>query len=355
MDYLRRLSQLASLTGYREQDSAPKQEKGITSLHLETAGQGVHYVIDKNLSKAVLGDSRSFVQDTFLRELLDACPEGGTRWISWFVKRSPEFLDGAEHSEARRRLSTHLRLLLELTRSSKGKVIGELSTLDQHEKPLTSLDLAERLVNAYYVEALSRWFGQPVTIDQILISGPDVFTPSLRARKSVLTLEKTLDRFIIEQVPAHLRDDDSAMLTILSLFLMAVKPVVGGLTCLFNAVLEADNWDSIDQNAFRSYSMAPTNFVARRCARDRELGGQQVREGDIVYAMLFESSGCPFKKGLNLAFGRGKHLCPGSAIAKEIMGSVVDAMPPHAALAKEHLLASDVVIGLPSTFLSFKA
>lgn len=357
MDYLKRIRQIAELTGQRQEMMAPRLDDDVISLTLEHSPHQVHYVVDTVLAQEVFQDSESFAQDRFLDQLLETCPGDSARWLSFFVRHSPEFLDGEEHSLIRKRLAGHFEGLLQVARSRRRQVINAVipGSLEEPGSNLTSLNLAELFVRGYFTEMLSGWFGHAVAIESSLLFGPDIFTPTMRLKSSLLKLNRLLDTFINEQVPQTLQADDSALLAIITLFLMATSPVTSGLTCLFNAILRAERLEDVDLDGFRQYVMAPTNFVARRCRRDRRIGNHSLKANDTVYVMLFESTGCPFSGRSNLAFGRGRHFCLGTAISKEIMASVIEAMPPHLSLLKQRLQPSELAMGLPSAFLPFQA
>ena len=85
-----------------------------------------------------------------------------------------------------------------------------------------------------------------------------------------------------------------------------------------------------------------------------DLDGINIRKGDKLYVMLFESTGCPFSDAATLPFGHGKHLCPGADLSRLILRQSMQAAQTIAAEQWAQLRPSTIQIGRASAFLAYE-
>ena len=133
---------------------------------------------------------------------------------------------------------------------------------------------------------------------------------------------------------------------------MASTPILASLTALFNS--KTQQADASNANIFSDFKMIPVNYVAREAARDADLDGINIRKGDKLYVMLFESTGCPFSDAATLPFGHGKHLCPGADLSRLILRQSMQAAQTIAAEQWAQLRPSTIQIGRASAFLAYE-
>lgn len=219
---------------------------------------------------------------------------------------------------------------------------------------MRSSELARRITKFYFDTIFSRTLGSQISIESELLFAADIFTPSPRLKRNIVKLNNLLDNFLKNYVPASYRENHINQLAVLSMFLMASKPVTNGLTCLFNHLLNDDiSPTGCNENWFSTYSMAPTIFVARRVAANCFLGDVEIKKHDIVYVFLTEFSGCPFTSSNVLPFGFGKHLCPGLNLSKIIMDTTLNFAKVRRNTLRDHLVPAELVQGLPTAFLVY--
>lgn len=359
MDYLRRVGQLAALAGQRLAFSAPAIHQRLISVELPTQRRKAHYVLSMPLARAVLKDHVRFPQELFLTDLLASCEPERVRWIQFFVDRSPEFNDGAPQLVSRRQLTRELGGYEREAKTVTPAAIAEMFTgmMEKADENggLSSLQLARAITCHYLNTMLSRRFDAAVAPSEDLVFADDIFTPSLRLKQSMIRLNQLLDDFLTASVPSSILEDQARLTTLLSLFLMATRPIAAGLTCLFNQLLESAGGEAEPTDAmFLEYGMAPTIFVARRAAVDVLLEETQIQAGDSVHVFLSEFRGCPFRPGTTLPFGYGRHICPGRSLSRQIMASTQAFVRQHSDALKRTLRPSPLQPGLPTAFLVFR-
>jgi hypothetical protein len=359
MDFLRRVGQIAALAGQRLAFSAPAIQQQLISVNLPTQRRKAHYVLSMPLARAVLKDDVRFPQERFLTDLLASCVPEQVRWIQFFVDHSPEFTDGAAQLASRRQLIRELagyeREAKSVTATSIAEVFAGMTEKANGNEGISSFQLARAITCLYLNTMLSRRFGAAVAPSEDLVFADDIFTPSLRAKQSLVRLNQLLDDFLTASVPSSILEDEARLTTLLSLFLMATTPLAAGLTCLFNQLLDSTGGDAEPTEAmFLEYGMAPTIFVARQAAVDVQLEETQIQAGDSVYVFLSEFRGCPFRPGSTLPFGYGRHICPGRGLASQIMASTQAFVRQHSDVLKQTLRPSSLHPGLPTAFLMFR-
>lgn len=358
MDYLKRIRQIAALAGVRNDTTAPLIEQPIISLELGETNSKAHYVHSNREVKAVLKDCESFVQDRFLDELLTTCEPNQVNWIKFFIDLSPEFNDSKDHAASRNGLVTELDIIMKHASPITADTLVAASDALLKESTTgarpTSSQLARRIVKLYFEKMFTGTFGRQTSVSEDLLFAEDLFTPSLRLKRSLLKVNRLLDEFFCSHVPAPYLEDELKRLTILSMFLMATRPLANGITCLLNHLLiETSPTSGSPDHWFSNFLMSPTIFVARRASKDCQLGNTQIKRDDRVYIFLTEFSGCPFTSENTLPFGFGKHLCPGLKMSRMIMDTTLNYAKSNQGILRNQFTPSELVAGLPTAFLVY--
>jgi hypothetical protein len=351
VDYLRLIQVFAESTGARKIFSAPVVNKPLVSIPLGDGRQSAHFIYDISLSKRVLRDSDIFIQDHFLDRLLSDCDPDKVNWVQLFVESSPEFLDGPQHTTARALFKRQIDRFVATVSEKSAQEISSIILCELESQQATSLGIAKSIIRLRFKQILENELNCSVTVDDDLLFGPEIFTPSVRIKSSVYKLNWTTDNFINSFVDPDKRNDTAFILSILSLFYMASTPILASCTALLNSLV---NEERIQGEVFVDFEMVPTNYVAREASSDVDLLGTKVRSGDKLYIMLFESSGCPFSKEKSLPFGYGKHLCPGAALSKLIIGQCLAAISDIPSEKWRALSPSSIQQGRGSAFLAYE-
>ena len=352
VDYLRLIQVFAEATGHRELLSAPPEPQKIRSIPIGESKQQAHFVFDVALTKQVLRNSDIYPQDHFLDKLLNDCKPDKVRWVKLFVEKSPEFLDGTSHTATRKLFKTSIDRYVSIASSKDSDDIKTLVLLELGKKNCSALSVALSIVRLRFTQILEEVLASPISIADDLLHGPDIFTPSIRIKSIVYRLNDLTNKFIHENITGPEQDDSSFMLPLLSLFYMASRPILTSLTALLNSKIEHLGPSNID--IFSDFKMTPTNDLAREAARDTDLDGVNIRKGDKLYVMLFESTGCPFSDEGSLPFGHGKHLCPGADLSRLILRQSMQAAQTIAAEQWAQLRPSTIQTGRVSAFLSYE-
>ena len=352
VDYLRLIQVFAEATGHRELFSAPSAPQKIRSIPIGESKQRAHFVFDIALTKQVLRNSDSYLQDHFLDKLLIHCEPEKIQWVKLFVEKSPEFLDGTSHTATRKLFKTSIDRYVSIASSKDSNDIKMLVLQELSEGNCSALSVAKSIVRLRFTQILEEVLESPISIADGLLYGPDIFTPSIRIKAIICRLNDLTNKFVHENIPESKRDDDSFMLPLLSLFYMASRPILSSLTALLNSKIE--HVDPSNINIFSDFKMIPTNYVAREAARDTDLDGISIRKGDKLYVMLFESTGCPFSDAATLPFGHGKHLCPGADLSRLILRQSMQAAQAIAAEQWALLRPSTIQTGRGSAFLAYE-
>ena len=269
-----------------------------------------------------------------------------------FVEKSPEFLDGTSHTATRKLFKTSIDRYVSIASSKDSSDIKTLVLQELGKGNCSALSVAKSIVRLRFTQILEVVLDGPVSIADDLLFGPEIFTPSIRIKSSVFKLNNSTDQFIINYIPSPRQDDEAFILPILSLFYMASTPILASLTALFNS--KTQQADASNANIFSDFKMIPVNYVAREAARDADLDGINIRKGDKLYVMLFESTGCPFSDAATLPFGHGKHLCPGADFSRLILRQSMQAAQTIAAEQWAQLRPSTIQIGRASAFLAYE-
>lgn len=352
VDYLRLIQEFAAATGYRQLYSAPAANKKIQSVPLTEANRHAHFVYDLDLTRQVLRTSDIFPQDHFLDKLLEKCDHERVKWVKLFVEKSPEFLDGPYHTIARKSLKTYIDRFVKTVSEKVVDEIKALIILELQAEIASSLNVAKSIIRLRFGQILEEILGTPIVLDDDLLFGPEIFTPSIRIKANIYRLNNSTDKFIKEYVNPSLREDTLIMIPILSLFYMASTPILAGLVACINSRADT-NWND-EAIISDNFKITPTNFVAREASRDTVLNGTTINKGDKLYAMLFESTGCPFSNQNILPFGHGKHLCPGADLSKLILKQTNEAMQSFSPKDLAALHKSSIQHGRGSAFLAFE-
>ncbi len=300
VDYLRLIQVFAEATGHRELFSAPSEPQKIRSIPIGESKQQAHFVFDVALTKQVLRNSDIYLQDHFLDKLLIDCEPEKVRWVKLFVEKSPEFLDGTSHTATRKLFKTSIDRYVSIASSKDSNDIKMLVLQELGEGNCSALSVAKSIVRLRLTQILEVVLEGPVCIADDLLFGPEIFTPSIRIKSSVFRLNNSTNQFIMNYISNPRQEDEVFILPILSLFYMASTPILASLTALFNS--KTQQADVSNTNVFSDFKMIPTNYVAREAARDADLDGINIRKGDKLYVMLFESTGCPFSDAATLPF-----------------------------------------------------
>ena len=351
VDYLRLIQVFTESTGSRLIFSAPVVNEPLVSIPLGDGSQRAHFIYDLSLSRRVLRDADIFIQDHFLDRLLSDCEPDKVKWVQLFVECSPEFLDGPQHTAARALFKRQIDRFVATVSDKSAQEISSviLSELESHKA--TALGIAKSIIRLRFKQILENELGCSVTIDDDLLFGPEIFTPSVRIKSSVYKLNESTDSFINTFVDPGKSNDTAFVLSILSLFYMASTPILASCTALLNSIA---NENRLQDDVFVDFEMIPTNYVAREASSDVDLLGTKVRSGDKLYVMLFESTGCPFSKEKCLPFGYGKHLCPGAALSKLIIRQCLEAISDIPSENWRSLNPSSIQQGRGSAFLAYE-
>lgn len=351
VDYLRLIQVFAESTGARQIFSAPVVNEPLVSIPLGDGSQSAHFIYDLSLSKRILRDADLFVQDHFLDRLLSDCEPDKVNWVRLFVERSPEFLDGTQHIAARISFKRQIDRFVATVSEKSAHEISSIILSELESQKTTALGIAKSIIRLRFRQILENELGCRIIMDDDLLFGPEIFTPSIRIKSSVYRLNKSTDDFINSFVDPGKCNDTAYILSILSLFYMASTPILASCTALLNSIA---NGERLQDKVFIDFEMIPTNYVAREASSDVDLLGTNVRRGDKLYVMLFESSGCPFSKEKSLPFGYGKHLCPGAALSKLIISQCLAAISDLPSEKWRSLHPSSIQQGRGSAFLAYE-
>jgi hypothetical protein len=349
--YLRLIQAFAEATGNRELFYAPASAKKIQTIPIEESNQHAHFIYDIALSKHVLRNSDIYPQDHFLDRLIRDCDQEKVKWVKLFVEKSPEFLDGTNHTASRKDFKVNIDKFTSIIDPKGPNDIIPLILEALSEKNCSTLTVAKSVVRLRFTQILEDILGTNVIVNDELLFGNEIFTPTIRIKSTIYRLNESTNQFVLAYIPRSLQDDESFMLPILSLFYMASAPILASLVSFFN--FKKDMNKISDASAYAQFKMIPTNYVAREAAQDAELDSVHIRKGDKLYVMLFESTGCPFSDAASMPFGYGKHFCPGSDLSKLIINQCIqafNAIPIHE-LCK--LSSSSLEKGRGAAFLSF--
>ena len=352
VDYLRLIQVFAEATGHRELFSAPSVPQKIRSIPIGESKQQAHFVFDVALTKQVLRNSDIYLQDHFLDKLLIDCEPEKVRWVKLFVEKSPEFLDGTSHTATRKLFKTSIDRYVSIASSKDSGDINTLVLQELSKGNCSALSMAKSIVRLRFTQILEEVLEGSVSIADDLLFGPDIFTPSIRIKSIIFRLNDSTNQFVHENIPEPKQEDNSFMLPLLSLFYMASTPILSSLTAHLNSKIEHVDFSNI--NVLSDFNMVPTNYVAREAARDADLDGINIRKGDKLYVMLFESTGCPFSDVATLPFGHGKHLCPGADLSRLILRQSMQAAQTIAAEQWAQLRPSTIQNGRGSAFLAYE-
>jgi hypothetical protein len=351
IDYLRLIQVFAEATGNRGLISAPAVTEKIFSLPIEEDNHHAHFVYDVALSRQVLRNADVFIQDHFLDQLLADCDNERVKWVKLFVEESPEFLDGTNHTVKRKMFKTTIDNFVSILSAKSSQEITSLAIHSIGVKNCSTLGLAKAIIRLRFRQILEELLATSVDLDDDLLFGPEIFTPSIRIRSSVYRLNESTDKFLHQYVDVKYHNDASFVLPILSLFYMASTPILASLAAYLNSKL----CDMLaDDSMFIDFKMIPTNYVAREASQDAILDGTFIHAGDKLYVMLFESTGCPFSGSHTMPFGYGKHLCPGAELSKLILRQTKEAIDVLPAELLTKLKASTIKKGKGSAFLVYQ-
>lgn len=352
VDSLRLIPVFAQSTGWRGLFSAPAADRPIVSVPLGDGEQKAHFVYDVSLAKRVLGDSVHFVQDRFLDRLLAGCEPTKVRWVQLFVEQSPQFLDGPSHTRRRKAFKASIDRFAASIASRPVEEIADVIAQELEKPGVTSLAIAKSILRMRFVQILQGELKREIVLDDALLFGPEIFTPTIRIKSSVYAINEATDRFVQNYVSPDRQLDCDFMLPILSLFYMASTPNLAGCVAILNRAHGAGDHPGVDE--FVNFVMAPTNYVAREATGDVDLVGTRVKQGDKVYLMLFESTGCPFTAEKTLPFGYGKHLCPGADLSRIMARQCLSATAQIPKDQWRSLMPSILQQGRGSAFLAFE-
>jgi cytochrome P450 len=352
VDYLRLIQVFAQSTGSRQLFSAPAAEGPIMSLPLGDGEQKAHFVYDLSMSKRVLNETANFVQDHFLDRLLADCDPIRVRWVQLFVEQSPEFLDGPSHTRVRRVFKASIDRYAASVSGCPVEEIVDLIARGLETPGVTALAMAKSILRLRFAQILQAELKQQIVLDDALLFGPEIFTPSIRIKTSVYALNEVTDRFVQDYVTADQQLDSDFMLPLLSLFYMASTPILASCVAILNQARAAEG--QCDGDEYINFKLAPTNYVAREAAKDVDLLGTPIRKGDKIYVMLFASTGCPFTAEQTLPFGHGKHLCPGADLSRLMVRQVLTAIAQIPPDQWRSLTPSTLQQGRGSAFLAFE-
>ena len=353
LEYLRFIQVFAEATGSRELFSAPAVSQRIKSFPIGEKNNQAHFIYDVSLAKQVLCSSDIYFQDHFLDWLLIDCEIEKVKWVKLFVEKSPEFLDGISHTASRKLFNASIDSFVAIASSKGSDDIKALILKELDKENRSALSVAKAVVRLRFTQILEDALNKNVIVDDDLLFGGDMFAISLRMKSIVYRLNNSTSLFINKYVPTHLSQSDSFILPVLSLFYMASKPILTSLVSFINAQIE--NRDCSNPETFTGSKMIPTNYVARKAARDAELDGVRICKGDKLYVMLFESTGCPFSDTGTLPFGHGKHFCPGADLSRHILRQSTQAAESIAAEKWAKLRPSSIQKGRASVFLTYEA
>lgn len=354
MDYLRLIQTFRQLGGKRQAFTAPNHPEPILTIPLQESRINAHFVVDMALAKQVLQDAETYRQDRFLDELLKTCDLERCNWIQLFVSKSPEFLDGTVHTELRRTFDNHISRYTKLIQTLPvSDITSRIRETAQNPHATSTHLLARQIIGRRITQILEQELGVPPQVPEALLYVPDFFTPSIKIKSVVYRLNALITSFVEASVPAEVQSDEPQMLAILSLFLMASRPLVAACTSLLNQVQQQRSMAG--RSSFLEFAMVPTFYVAREASQPSQLGDQLIQPGDKLYVFLYESTGCPFRRGISLPFGHGRHRCPGAPLSKVLMQQCL-----HACEALEgqneiwdKLIPSAVQQDLANTFLTY--
>lgn len=352
VDYLRLIQVFAEATGNRELFSAPSAPQKIRSIPIGESNQQAHFVFDVALTKQVLRDSDIYLQDHFLDKLLIDCEPEKVKWVKLFVDKSPEFLDGTSHTATRKLFTANIDRHVSIASSKDSDEIKALVLQELDNEDCSALSVAKSIIRLRFTQILEEILEKPVRIDDELLFGPEIFTPSIRIKSSIFRLNNSTHQFIRRYIPEAQQENEAFILPILSLFYMASTPILASLTAFVNSRIESVDYNNM--SIFSEFKMIPTNYVAREAARDADLGGINISKGDKLYVMLFESTGCPFSGTGTLPFGHGKHLCPGAGLSRLIIRQSMLAAETIAAEQWACLKPSLIQKGRGSAFLAYE-
>ena len=305
----------------------PLEISGAGASTIEHGGERLHLVSNPAIARRLLADGSLSVSPQVMG-LTRTCEHFGLdgSLVRAFFERSPIFLEGDSHRDARKRFSR-------LARVAKSTLEPELDVLaDAHFEAVCHAGRGAGLGTVGAIHFVDRTLFR---LFELLLPGSEKHYPGLAAHPQSLfelvhhprRLGDTLDAiaaFLHEYHEASEARERAWVL--MSFVLMGRDPLVGGMADflhLWRAQPETERTEWLAglqaRDVFR-YTR-PVNLISRVATGRLNEAELDVHPGELVVFMLMArdraGSSCPVARD-DLAFGHGPHFCVGMPLSLEI-------------------------------------
>jgi cytochrome P450 len=326
-----------------------------------------HLVASAESCAAILGDAAFEPADIDLAvSTVGRSFDTDVSGLGSFLQHTPLLASGAEHKTRRHRFLQHHHQM----RSRHAAFIQEhAERLFADLEPVPAGGLSDRLVIPYVDDVLRRIFDSEIAdgaahFDR-LSAGPSTILELLHHPRTLGDTSRRVAEFLAAvdlTSPSGCPADDAARPHVLLAYvLMGRDPLIGALSAFVHdlALTPRDPAQRAEHlggmSASRLFQMtAPVNYIGRKVAARREIGGVPMQVGDRVLLMppfANAPTGLGGSAG-DLAFGQGPHGCAGSALALAIGEAYLGALRLWADRLDWSALVPDTLI--PSVFLRYQ-
>ncbi|WP_231373036.1 hypothetical protein [Thioalkalivibrio sp. AKL10] len=294
---------------------------------IEHHGERLHLVADPALTRELLSNAPlcPFSQAAGLEGMCDHFGLNGSL-VGEFFRRSPIFLEGDFHREARKHFSRLARVAKEVLRPELDDLV------EVHFRATCRADRGMGLATVGAVQFVDRVLFR---LFELLLPGSEKHYPELAAHPQSLfelvhhprRLGDTLDAMAV-LLQAYHEDSEARERAwmLMSFVLMGRDPLVGGMADflhLWRAQPETERAEWLAgmqaRDVFR-YTR-PVNLISRVATGRLNEAELDVHPGELVVFMLMArdraGSTCPVPRD-DLAFGHGPHFCVGMPLSLEI-------------------------------------
>lgn len=314
------------LTRSRDNDLS-RQAKRTIALNKSFRGNNfnIHVFASHNECLQILND-KNFVQPKIadaISEIFDALGmEAGA--IEGFLRANPIEMNGAAHSETRQSfIREYKSSTTDLMDALPNIAKATFDDFIEGKKPHISTNLVEPYVDAVVERILNgkehfpvimrdSWGGGSSCIFEYLHSATKIKKKNTQVFRLSLALRSKID-------PCN--ENKVKVVVLLTHVLQGRDPLIGALTAYMNSLVsmrDDERRRSIESLGAHElfWRTSPVNYIGRIATTSATLGSILIRPRDHVIIMLpWASHDTGLSAKDSLAFGAGKHVCAGQALA----------------------------------------